>query len=122
MIQMLEGTEGYREIIKSISEARDEGYGMQFFKAETHETSGLDGEQMKVLECGVRCAVAARATAAGRARASHTTGARQGWRRRERRAQTIRNRKRKCRCRLRERREVLGGRDQSKGTLQETRQ
>ena len=29
VIQMLEGTEGHREIIKSISEARDEGHGMQ---------------------------------------------------------------------------------------------
>ena len=32
VIQMLEGNEGYREIIKMISETRDEEHGMQCFK------------------------------------------------------------------------------------------
>ena len=53
VIRMMEETEGYREIIKSISEANDEEHGMQCFKAELHEKSGLDEEQIKVLECGV---------------------------------------------------------------------
>ena len=58
---MLEETEGYREIIKSTSQASDEGHGMQCFEAELHEKSGSDEEQMRVLECG-RWAVEARRT------------------------------------------------------------
>ena len=43
-----------------ISETGDEEYGMQCFKAELHEKSGLDNDQMNVLECGIRWAVEAR--------------------------------------------------------------
>ena len=60
VIQILEGNEGYRKIIEMISETGDEEYGMQSFKAELHEKSGLDNDQMNVLECGIRWAVEAR--------------------------------------------------------------
>ena len=60
VIQMLKGNEGCRKIIKMISETGDEECGMQCFKAELHEKSGLDEDQMKVLECGIRWAVEAR--------------------------------------------------------------
>ena len=60
VIQILEGNEGYRKIIEMISETGDEEYGMQCFKAELHEKSGLDNDQMNVLECGIRWAVEAR--------------------------------------------------------------
>ena len=60
VIQMLEENEGYRKIVKMISERSDEDYGMQCFRAELHEKSGLDEDQMKVLECGIRWAVEAR--------------------------------------------------------------
>ena len=43
-----------------ISETGDEEYGMQCFKAEFHERSGLDDDQVNVLEGGVRWAVEAR--------------------------------------------------------------
>ena len=59
-IRMIEESEGYRKIAKMISEGRDEEYGMQCFKAELDEKSGLDEGQMKVLECGIRWAVEAR--------------------------------------------------------------
>ena len=60
VIQILEGNEGYRKIIEMISETGDEEYGMQCFEAELHEESGLDNDQMNVLECGIRWAVEAR--------------------------------------------------------------
>ena len=60
VIQMLEENEGYRKIVKMISEGGDEEYGMQCFRAEFREKSGLDASQMKGLECGVRWAVEAR--------------------------------------------------------------
>ena len=60
VIRILEENEGYRKIIKMISEGGDEEYGMQCFRAELREKSGLDASQMKVLECGVRWAVEAR--------------------------------------------------------------
>ena len=60
VIRILEENEGYRKIIKMISEGSDEEYGMQCFRAEFREKSGLDANQMKVLECGVRWAVEAR--------------------------------------------------------------
>ena len=60
VIQMLEENEGYRKIVKMISEGGDEEYGMQCFRAELREKSGLDASQMKGLECGVRWAVEAR--------------------------------------------------------------
>ena len=60
VIQILEGNEGYRKIIEMISETGDEEYGMQSFKAELHEKSGLDNDHMNVLECGIRWAVEAR--------------------------------------------------------------
>ena len=60
VIQIFEGNEGYRKIIEMISETGDEEYGMQSFKAELHEKSGLDNDQMNVLECGIRWAVEAR--------------------------------------------------------------
>ena len=60
VIQMLEENEGYRKIVKMISEGSDEDYWMQCFRAELHEKSGLDEDQMKVLECGIRRAVEAR--------------------------------------------------------------
>ena len=60
VIQMLEGTEEYREIIERIAETRDEEYGMQRFKAGVQEKSGLDKEHTKMLECGVRWVVEAR--------------------------------------------------------------
>ena len=41
VIQILEGHEGYRKIIDMISETGNEEYGMQCFKAEFHERSGL---------------------------------------------------------------------------------
>ena len=134
---MLEETEGYREIIKSTSQASDEGHGMQCFEAELHEKSGSDEEQMRVLECG-RWAVEARRTGreksksngGRRTRTKHKPGARREVRFGE--EETVRgdasgehrraggdekifggeNRKRKRRPRPRERREVLGGRDQ----------
>ena len=59
-IRMIEGSEGYQKIVKMISEGSDEEYGMQCFRAELREKSGLDENQMKVLECGVRWAVEAR--------------------------------------------------------------
>ena len=59
-IRMIEGSEGYQKIVKMISERSDEEYGMQCFRAELREKSGLDENQMKVLECGVRWAVEAR--------------------------------------------------------------
>ena len=43
-----------------ISETGDEEYGMQCFKAEFHERSGLDIDQVNRLECGIRWAVEAR--------------------------------------------------------------
>ena len=60
VIQILKGHEGYRKIIGMISETGDEEYGMQCFKAEFHERSGLDIDQVNVLECGIRWAVQAR--------------------------------------------------------------
>ena len=60
VIQILKGNEGYRKIINMISETGDEEYGMQCFKAELHEKSGLDDDQINVLECGIRWAVEAR--------------------------------------------------------------
>ena len=59
-IRMIEETEGYRKIVKMISEGRDDEYGMRCFKAELHEKSGLDEGQMKGLEGGIRWAVEAR--------------------------------------------------------------
>ena len=59
-IRMIEETEGYRKIVKIISDGRDEENGMQCFKAELHEKSGLDEGQMKVLEGGIRWAAEAR--------------------------------------------------------------
>ena len=56
----LEEYKGYRKIVKMISEGSNEDYGMQCFRAELHEKSGLDEDQMKVLECGIRWAVEAR--------------------------------------------------------------
>ena len=41
VIQMLEGTEGYRDIIRSISEARDEGYGTNALKVNFMNTPGM---------------------------------------------------------------------------------
>ena len=43
-----------------ISETGEEEYGMQCFKAEFHEKSGLDIDQVNTLECGIRWAVEAR--------------------------------------------------------------
>ena len=60
VIRILEENEGYRKIVKMISEGSDEEYGMQCFRAEFREKSGLDANQMKVLECGIRWAVEAR--------------------------------------------------------------
>ena len=60
MIQMIEETEGYRKRVEMISEGSDEKYRMQCFKAELHEKSGLDEDQKKGLECGIRWAVEAR--------------------------------------------------------------
>ena len=57
VIPILEGHEGYRKIIDMISETGDEEYGMQCFKAEFHEKSGLDIDQVNVLKCGIRWAV-----------------------------------------------------------------
>ena len=54
VIQIIEGNEGYRKIIEMISETGDEEYGKQCFKAELHEKSGLDNDQMNVLESGIR--------------------------------------------------------------------
>ena len=60
VIRILEGHEGYRKIIEMISETGDDEYGMQCFKAEFRERSGLDDDQVNVLECGIRWAVEAR--------------------------------------------------------------
>ena len=60
VIEILEGNEGYRKIIEMISETGDEEYGIRCFKAEFHERSGLDIDQVNVLECGIRWAVEAR--------------------------------------------------------------
>ena len=51
--------EGYREIIRRISEASDVEveHRMQCFVAELHDSSVLDEGQMVVLECGIRWAV-----------------------------------------------------------------
>ena len=57
VIRMIEESEGYRKIVKMISEGSDEEYGMQCFRAELREKSGLDENHMKVLECGVRWAL-----------------------------------------------------------------
>ena len=57
VIQMLEGTKRYREIIERITETRDEEYWMQCFKEELPEKSWLDEEHMKMLEWEVRWAV-----------------------------------------------------------------
>ena len=53
-----------------ISETEDEEYGMQCFKAEFHERSGLNIDQVNMLECGIRWAVEAR-----RKRKRRATGA-----------------------------------------------
>ena len=45
-IQMLEGNEGYREIIKMISETGDEEHGMQCFKVLLQKELGFDEETM----------------------------------------------------------------------------
>ena len=60
VIRILEGHEGYRKIIDMTSETGDEKYGMQCFKTEFHERSGLDIDQVSMLECGIRWAVEAR--------------------------------------------------------------
>ena len=60
VIRILEGHEGYRKIIDMISETGDEEYGMQCFRVEFQERSGLDIDQVNVLECGIRWAVEAR--------------------------------------------------------------
>ena len=62
---MLEENEGCRKIVEMISEGSDEDYGLQCFRAELHEKSGLDEDQMKVLECGIRWAVEARSKERG---------------------------------------------------------
>ena len=57
---MLERNEGYREIIKMISETGDEEHGMQCFRVLLQQEFGFDEETMKVMEWGVRWAVEAR--------------------------------------------------------------
>ena len=60
VVRMIEETEGYRKRVEMISEGSDEEYRMQCFKAELHEKSGLDEDQMKGLECGIIWALQAR--------------------------------------------------------------
>ena len=60
VIQMLEGNEGYREIIKMISETGDEEHGMQCLKVLLQKELGFNEETMKVMEWGVGWAVEAR--------------------------------------------------------------
>ena len=60
VLRILEGHEGHRKIIDMISETGDEEYGMQCFKAEFQERSGLDTDQVSMLACGIRWAVEAR--------------------------------------------------------------
>ena len=60
VIQVLERNEGYREIIKMISETGDEKHGMRCFRVLLQQESGFNEETMKVMEWGVRWAVEAR--------------------------------------------------------------
>ena len=60
VIQLLERNEGYRKIIKMISETADEEHGMQCFRVLLQQESGFNEETMKVMEWGVRWAVEAR--------------------------------------------------------------
>ena len=84
VIRILEGHEGYRKIIDMISETGDEEYGMQCFKAEFHEKSGLDIDQVNTLECGIRWAVEARRRDKG--------GQKEQWRQGEQREQSAEER------------------------------
>ena len=60
VIQTLERNEGYREIIKMISETGDEEHGMRCFRVLLQQELGSNEETMKVMEWGVRWAVEAR--------------------------------------------------------------
>ena len=60
VIQRLERNEGYREIIKMISETGEEEHGMRCFRVLLRQELGFNEETMKVMEWGVRWAVEAR--------------------------------------------------------------
>ena len=57
VIQMLERNEGYRQLIKLISETGDEEHGMQCFRVLLQQELGFNEETMKVMEWRVRWAV-----------------------------------------------------------------
>ena len=93
VIQILEGHEGYRKIIDMISETGDEEYGMQCFKAEFHERSGLDIDQMNMLECGIRWAAEARRREKGEQQEQWRQGGqKEQWRQGEQREQSAEER------------------------------
>ena len=93
VIQILEGHEGYRKIIDMISETGDEEYGMQCFKAEFHERSGLDIDQVNMLECGIRWAVEARRREKGEQQEQWRQGGqKEQWRQGEQREQSAEER------------------------------
>ena len=60
VIQMIEGNEGYRKLITTISEAENWEYGIQCFGKQLQEESGIEEERAKVMEWGMRWAVEAR--------------------------------------------------------------
>ena len=89
-------SEGYRKIMDMISETGDEEYGMQCFKAEFHERSGLDIDQVNMLECGIRCAVEARRREKGEQQEQWRQGGqKEQWRQGEQREQSAEGRVRR---------------------------
>ena len=76
-----------------ISETGDEEHGMQCFKAEFHERSGLDIDQVKMLECGIRWAVEARRREKGEQQEQWRQGGqKEQWRQGEQREQSAEER------------------------------
>ena len=76
-----------------ISETGNEEYGMQCFKAEFHERSGLDVDQVNMLECGIRWAVQARRREKGEQKEQWRQGGqKEQWRQGEQREQSAEER------------------------------
>ena len=60
LIQTIEGNEGYRRLITTISETENWEYEIRCFRKQLQEKSGVEEEGAKVMEWGVRWAVEAR--------------------------------------------------------------
>ena len=54
LIQTIEGNEGYRRLITTISEAENWEHELQCFGKQLQEKSGVEKERAKVMEWGVR--------------------------------------------------------------------